>query len=75
MLHVVLHVALHHRDVERIQPGRHHTQSELTFSRLRDGEVTHRALLSESIDRERLHHFSLSLGGRANSFVKRGSDS
>ena len=75
MLHVILHVALHHGDVERVQPRRYHAHPELPFSRLRDREVAHRALLSESIDRECLHvHVSrLSANERVPS-VKRGSD-
>jgi len=59
VLHLILQVALHHRGVERLQPRRGHPQPELTFDRLRNGEIAHRALLSESIERERLHHSSL----------------
>jgi len=55
MLHVVLHVALYHCNVERVQPRRGHPQPKLTILGLRDREVAHRTLFFERIERERFH--------------------
>ena len=63
MLHVVLQVALHHRGVERIHPGDGDPQPDLTFRGIRHREITNRALLSESIQRERLHLMTPIVGG------------
>jgi hypothetical protein len=63
VLHRILHVALDHRVVERIQAGRGDSDADLPFLGLRDRDIDDGTGLIQLPQGERAHRFLL-LGGQ-----------